>query len=394
MGEQKSCISRRSFLGGAVVLGVASLATNPLVAFATPTAAEKQAEADQVRVQVQSLKSDLVDKSNAYGAALDEQDKALAAMEEAQMSIDATSVRIAGLQDKLGTRARSMYRSGSITFIDLLFGATSFAEFATNWDLLNRMNEGDAEMVAQSKVLRADLQAAYDEHAKQERIAAEKAEEARIAKQEAETVANHYQAILDSLDAETRELILAEQEAAAVASAAQQIAQQESGQAGGSSGSGLAGSGSSSSGSSGGSWGSGSSGSSGNSSGSSNSGSGGGSAADYGPPAGDILSEAMKYLGLPYKPGGTDPSYGFDCSGLVYYCCQRTGHAVPPRSTYGYPSSGWFPVSEAQPGDILWQQNHVGICASPGGGSYVHAANEQYGVCYGSSPQFTRAYRY
>ncbi|MGI6104716.1 MAG: coiled-coil domain-containing protein [Raoultibacter sp.] len=361
MGEQNLRLSRRTFLGGAAAFGVVSIVSSPLVAFGVPSAAEKQAEADSVRVQVNALKAELTEKSNEYGAALDAHDAALASMEEAQAQIDETSAKIADLQDHLGTRARGMYRSGSTSFLDLLLGATTFAEFSTNWDLLNRMNEDDANMVEEAKVLREDLQAARDEYAAQEKLAAAKAEEARIAKEEVENTASHYQGILDSLDAEARDLLLAEQEAAAVAAASNAVAQQQAGGDGGSSGS--------------------------------SGGSGGGSAADYGPPAGDLLSEASKYLGLNYVAGGTDPSVGFDCSGLVYYCCLRTGRSLPPRSTYGY-GGGWFPVSEAQPGDVLWQPNHVGICASAGGGSYIHAADYQWGVCYGSSPQFQRAYRF
>ena len=368
MQEHKSLISRRAFLGGAAAFGVASL-MNPLTAFAAPTAAEKQAEADQVRLQVETLKAELVDKSNAYGAALDAHDAALAAKEQAQADIDAAQEKISALQDKLGTRAKSMYRTGASSFLDILFGATSFAEFATNWDILNRMNEDDATMVVQAKELREQLEAARNEYSQQEELAAEKMKEAKAAKEEIEKAADDYQAVLDTLDAETLALILQEQDAAAAAAATAQRARQQ--QQGGDSPSG---------------------------SGGSNSSNGGGSghnASDFGPPAGDLLTEAIKYIGqVPYVWGGASPETGFDCSGLVYYCCLRTGHSIPPRSTYGYSSSGWFDVSQAQPGDVLWQPEHVGICAAPGGTSYVHAANEQYGICYGSSPQFTRAYRF
>ncbi len=354
MGELVSSrISRRTFLGGAAAFGVVSLVT-PTFAFAAPTAAELRAQADAVRVQVNAVKGELDEKTNIYGAALDEHDRAKAAMEAAQARINECNEKIAGLQGKLGTRARSMYRSGNTSFLDILLGATSFEEFSTNWDILEKMNQDDADMVNESKTLREDLEASKVEYEKEEKIAAQKLAEAKAEKEALEATAAQYQGILNGLDEETRLLLLSEQEAAAVAYAAANPG------------------GGNTSGASGGN---------------------GGSAADYGPPAGDILSEAVKYVGCRYTPAGNSPEEGFDCSGFVCYVCRRTGHGVPPRSTYGY-GGGWFPVSQAQPGDILWQPNHVGICASPGGGSYVHAANEQYGVCYGSSPQFTRAYRY
>jgi len=359
MQERKLLINRRAFIGGAAVFSFASLTSlssllRPSLAYAVPTAAEKQAEADAVRHQVEILKAELLEKSNIYGAALDAHDAALLAMEEAQEGINTTTAKIGALQGRLGIRARSMYRSGSSTFLDIIFAATSFEEFVTNWDILNKMNVEDASMVSEAKTLREELEATKEEYSKQEKLAAEKTEEAKKAKEETEAAAAHYQGLLDSLDAEVLALIIKEQEAAAAAAAAVEISRQRPG---------------------------------------SNGTRPPANAADFGPPAGDILSEAVKYIGLPYVWGAADPSVGFDCSGLVWYCCMRTGHSIPPRSTYGY-GGGWFAVSESQPGDILWQPEHVGICAAAGGSSYVHAANEQYGICYGSSPQFTRAYRF
>lgn len=358
MGERPLRISRRTFLGGAAAFGAVSLAVNPLVAFAAPTAAEKQAEADGVRAQVQSLRAELVDSSNVYGAALDEHDAAVAAMEQAQISIDEKTAQIADLQNKLGTRAKAMYRDGNATFLDILFGSTTFDEFATNWDLLNTLNENDAALVEETKTLREELEEALAEYETQEQIAADKAEEARIAKEEVETKATYYQGILDGLDEETRQLLAAEQEAAAVAAAQEVIEEQERNLNPVNPGN-----------------------------------PGVPSPGPIGPPAGDVVTEAMRYIGWPYKYAGNGPD-AFDCSGFVCYVYRRCGRAVPPRSTGGYPDSGWFPVSQAQPGDILWQSGHVGICISAGGGQYIHAADVNSGVCISSYQQFTRAYRY
>lgn len=373
MGEQSLKLSRRTFLGGAAAFGVVSLTINPLTAFATPTAAEKQAEADGVRAQVQALRAELVVLSDAYGAALDEHDAAIVAMEEAQVSIEDKNMQIAGLQDRLGSRAKSMYRNGNSTFLDILFGATTFDEFATNWDLLNTLNESDAQLVEDTKTLRAELEAALAEYEKQEQIAAEKEEEARIAKEEGEATAAEYEAVLNGLDEEVRQLLAAEEQAAAAAAAAAEIARQEAASGGnGSSGSGNGNT---------------------NNGGGNNNNSGAGNPADFGPPAGDVVTEAMKYIGVPYVYGGNTPA-GFDCSGFVCYVLARCGRRVPPRTTGGYPGSGWFSVSEAQPGDILWNAGHVGICVSAGGGSYIHAPQPGQSVCVSSWSQFVRAYRY
>ena len=109
-------LSRRAFIGGAAALGATSLII-PEFAFAE-TAAEKQAEADAVRNQLVGLQADLETAGENYYAALDEQESAQRSMEEQQVKIDETTQEIEGLQDRLSTRARSMYRSGSTTFID------------------------------------------------------------------------------------------------------------------------------------------------------------------------------------------------------------------------------------------------------------------------------------
>ena len=154
MTEHTNGLSRRAFIGGAVALGAASIVA-PSSAFAA-TAAEKQAEADAVRNQLVGLQADLEAAADSYKQALDAQEVAQAAMEAEQVKIDEANGKIADLQDKLGTRARSMYRTGSSSFLDFVMGASSFEEFTQNWDLLNKMNENDGTMVDETKTLREE----------------------------------------------------------------------------------------------------------------------------------------------------------------------------------------------------------------------------------------------
>ena len=218
MQEPSPALSRRTFVGGATALAAASLAF-PSTAFAV-TAAEKQAEADAVRNQLVGLNADLEAAAERYYGALDEQNAARTAMEAEQVKIDEATAQIADLQDHLGTRARSMYRSGSATFLDFLMGATSFAEFTQNWDILNGLNENDSQMVAETKELRESVEASKAEYAKQEKIAADKAAEAKAIKEEVEAKIAQADALMNSLDAEARVLLEEEQRAAAEAAAA------------------------------------------------------------------------------------------------------------------------------------------------------------------------------
>ena len=121
MSEHTRPFSRRAFVGTAAAFGI-SLCLPPLMpakAHAV-TAAEKQAEANAALEKLNAMQEKLDRAEVSLYAAETERDDAQARMDEAQGRIDSASSRISELQDKLGNRARSMYRSGSSTFLDLL----------------------------------------------------------------------------------------------------------------------------------------------------------------------------------------------------------------------------------------------------------------------------------
>lgn len=363
-------LSRRAFIGGAAALGATSLII-PEFAFAE-TAAEKQAEADAVRNQLVGLQADLETAGENYYAALDEQESAQRSMEEQQVKIDETTQEIEGLQDRLSTRARSMYRSGSTTFIDFLLGASSFAEFTQNWELLNQINANDADLVDQTKAAREQLQAAKDEFARQEQIAAQKAAECKQIHDEVQVKVQNATDLMNSLDEEARALLEQEQAAAAAAAAAQAQAEAEAAAAAaGGNGGGNQGGGSNDGGNQGG--------------GNDGGGNGGGSTIVYpggGGSAGDnsaAYSYACSRIGCPYVWGAEGPD-SFDCSGLVTWAYRQLGIELPHQSEAQMArATRVVSVSEARPGDVLWRYGHVGIAGGYGGTPYVHAPT--FGAC-------------
>ncbi|WP_288578919.1 C40 family peptidase [uncultured Senegalimassilia sp.] len=369
-------LSRRAFIGGAAALGATSLII-PEFAFAE-TAAEKQAEADAVRNQLVGLQADLETAGENYYAALDEQESAQRSMEEQQVKIDETTEEIEGLQDRLSTRARSMYRSGSTTFIDFLLGASSFAEFTQNWELLNQINANDADLVDQTKAAREQLQAAKDEFARQEQIAAQKAAECKQIHDEVQVKVQNATDLMNSLDEEARALLEQEQAAAAAAAAAQAQAEAEAAAAAaGGNGGGNQGGGSNDGGNQGGGNDGGYQGGGGNG--------GGGSTIVYpggGGSAGDnsaAYSYACSRIGCPYVWGAEGPD-SFDCSGLVTWAYRQLGIELPHQSEAQMArATRVVSVSEARPGDVLWRYGHVGIAGGYGGTPYVHAPT--FGAC-------------
>lgn len=348
MEERIHGISRRSFLGGAAAFGIVSVAT-PQLAMAK-TSKEVQAEADAVRAQLVNLQADLEEATDKYYSAVDAHEKATAAVEAAQKKIDAAQKRIAELQDKLGTRARSMYRNGgAASFLDLLLGATSFEEFATNWDLLNDMNEEDAALVSETKDLKAEVEEQKVELSKQEKIAAEKQAEAKEIKETAEAKAAEAERTVAALDKEAKKLLEEEQAAAAAAAAAKRAEEaRQAAAANNNGGSGDSGAPSAPSG---------------------DHGSTGGSGDGY--PA--AASYAASREGCPYVWGAEGPN-AFDCSGLVKWSYAQCGVYLPHQSESQYACAASVnSVSAARTGDVLWRYGHVGIAACAGGTTYWHA---------------------
>jgi cell wall-associated NlpC family hydrolase len=78
-----------------------------------------------------------------------------------------------------------------------------------------------------------------------------------------------------------------------------------------------------------------------------------------------VVSLALQYLGIPYKWGGTSPTTGFDCSGLVQYVYAQVGISLPHYTVAQWKYSGAVPVAKnkLQPGDLVFFNglDHVGI---------------------------------
>ena len=284
MSESTRGLDRRTFLTGAAALGAAVL-LKPALAFAEPTAADKLAEADAVRARIVDMQAQLDVVTEQYYKALDEHAAAQQAVADAQARIDEATAQIAGLQEKLGSRARSMYRTGQSSVLDFIMGAATFEEFAQNWDLLEKLNDNDASLVQQTKDLRAEVEAAKAELERQEQIAAEAAAEAQRIKEDAERSVAELQALLAQLDAEAQSLLAQEQEAARQA----EIAAARSRSYGYS-----------------------------------------GTTSPV-PSQGSVVDYALSRIGCPYVWGAAGPD-AFDCSGLVRWAYLQVGMSLPHQT--------------------------------------------------------------
>ena len=381
-------LTRRAFLGGAAAFGAAAM-VSPKNAFADPTSADVQAQADEARQKLNSMREQLGVASANYNQAVQEHDEAVSKMDECQTKIDDNNAQIDKLQDKLSKRARNMYRDGQTTFLDVILGSNSFDDFAKNWDTLTSLNEKDSEMVEQTKNLRADNEAQKQEYANQADIAQQKVEEADAAQKQAEELVQQYQNEVDSLDSQVAELLAEEEaaaqkaaeEAAAAAAAQAEAASASSNTSSSASNSSASSDSSSDSATSGSASDNGGGSSSGSSSSSSSSSSSGGGSNNYG---GSVVAAAQSQLGVPYVWGGTAWGSGLDCSGLTSGCWKRAAGIWIGRTTWDQIASAQWTgsVSEAQAGDVYACGSHVAIAT--GGGGYIHAPQSGEVVCYSS----------
>ncbi len=369
---------------GAIVSAVCAIACAIIVSVPSLAFADDYASAEAA---LQALNNMMVrvDEANAnYQAALDAQEEAEQKVAEAEATIEAKTAEIEELQKHLCTRLRAMYRMDNATIIDVVLGSASFDEFITNLDLLNDLNENDAQSVAEIKAARDELEAAKAEYEEQSAIAAQKAEEAAALRDEANAMASEIQA-------EYQRLLADEQTAALIAAQAQTRAGQtqmvqiqtadgwvEVPQGGNeqliqydaatqenyvpqdnivaydeASGVATLSDGTTA------------------------------QVVGYDSNTGNaIVDLAMSFVGGNYSYGAEDASSStFDCSGLVQYVYSQNGIDVGGHNDRAILNAGTVVDSgDAQAGDILWWDGHVAIYT--GDGMMVSADNEEYGITY------------
>ncbi|MGR7911949.1 C40 family peptidase [Lysinibacillus capsici] len=82
--------------------------------------------------------------------------------------------------------------------------------------------------------------------------------------------------------------------------------------------------------------------------------------------SGDAISTAKQFLGRPYVWGGSNPSTGFDCSGLVQWSYKQAGVSLPRTASQQYLATQRISAGEARVGDLVFFSYgsgvaHVGI---------------------------------
>jgi cell wall-associated NlpC family hydrolase len=84
--------------------------------------------------------------------------------------------------------------------------------------------------------------------------------------------------------------------------------------------------------------------------------------------AGIAIAAAEREIGVPYRWGGATPS-GFDCSGLMLWAWAQAGVSLPHSSSAQSTMGVLVPLSQLQPGDLIFfgiPVHHVGMYVGNG----------------------------
>ena len=214
------------FLGFAATL----VLTMGMTAGAAPgdEVASREAEIAEAQDRLMEIRMEAGTANERFNNALYEMNQLNGEIAAAEEDLTATEERLAEAQASLEERASQVYKSGNVGFADVLVGVDNFSEFATRMDLWLRLLEEERaqfEAVREAKNELADRKAQLEDERAKRVETVEDAAELQEKAAAAETEAEEY---LDSLNADLRDAIQAEQERqAALAAERAAAAEQE-----------------------------------------------------------------------------------------------------------------------------------------------------------------------
>jgi cell wall-associated NlpC family hydrolase len=311
----------------------------------------KREQAQTIMAEMEQLDVEVAQMAEAWNYAKIELDRIDGELVRNAKHLVAARKSLNVAQRRIAERARDLYVNGEgDSTLEVILGASSLDDIITRLDAINRVSRQDAYILGEVRRYRSEVQTRRgqlkDARVNQAQLVAERAAqktaiESRLAERQ-----RLYESVKDEIDRMVAEQRRLEAEAARLARerlAAQQAAVEAATQA------------------------------------STYSAPSAGLEVPTGAPPPDgsrasaVIAIAMQYLGIPYVWGGSSPSQGFDCSGLVSYVYAQIGVSLPHHAqsmySYGVPVS----YDELQPADLVFFSGlgHMGMYI--GGGQFIHA---------------------
>lgn len=341
----------------AAAIVLALVAPLPVSAVTNDAIRAKRAEADRARERLADCEDGLSEKVERYNAVSEALQETRRRIDDNRKDLARASRELAVAEARLHGRIDGMYREGAVNALEILLGTTSFEDFLTRLDLLARIGMQDVRLLEDVERAQARLERLRVALRSRETEQLALRTEAEAARREVEAAIRRQKAYVASLRADIARLVREEEErqrrlaeerarkareeaarrAAAAAAAKKRAAantlvmrieQASTGE---------------------------------------------------GHP--EVVEIAMRYLGVPYRWGGTTPG-GFDCSGLTQYVYRQVGVSLPRTSRSQFLCGVRIPASRPdllQAGDLVFfgtegdssRIHHVGIYV--GQGTFVHA---------------------
>src|SRR5659263_689827 len=168
--------------------------------------ATRQSQAESVRGDIASLNSEMEIKVEIYNNANYQLSKIEASIEENQAKLDAASVMLGEMQDRLETRIVNIYRNGSVNMLDVLMETNDLDEFLTEFDMLTKVGEQDRDDLDQVKMLQEQVEQARTQLASDKATQSTLVDQLSIEKADIESGLAQRQQMLTGIEGEIGQL--------------------------------------------------------------------------------------------------------------------------------------------------------------------------------------------
>ncbi|OFW60157.1 MAG: hypothetical protein A2V52_04225 [Actinobacteria bacterium RBG_19FT_COMBO_54_7] len=140
-----------------MVVSFLLLATPIPVSSIAATLGEKQAEAEKVQRQIESMKAESERLAQSYNAALDEYEILRVEVENNRQQLERAQRDYKKARSVLNERLRSIYKTGDINSLEVLLESTSLDDLLNRYDFFQYIGSRDQQIFAEYKRLREEV---------------------------------------------------------------------------------------------------------------------------------------------------------------------------------------------------------------------------------------------